>query len=208
MIDTGAKIEPLLGSACCRLRQGGCILVASPTGEGIAGILAQGWESWLRSLLSGGVLRACRSGEIACMRLVSESMLESLPGSVEDIASFDSLVSKGSDRPWILASSADQGRFEVVAFVPPGLTAFQGHFPGQPVVPGALLLNWVGDWIKTELGDDRPLLELSQAKFSKIVQPCEVIVFAGSASARDIRFSISSRKGVHASGIFRFREAP
>lgn len=206
MIDVGRKERPLLGSATCRMQAGGHILVASPTSVGIQAILSQPWEPWLMSLPESEILEARPGRDLSHVRLVAEQLLAALPECVEDIASFDKLVSQDSDLPWLLASSVRAGSFEVVSFVPPGLKAFRGHFPGQPVVPGALLLNWVGHWIKTQLGDNRPLLELNQSKFSKVVQPGEVIAFAGSTSESEIRFSLYSYKGTHASGIFRFRE--
>jgi len=208
VIDIDRKEGPLLGSTFCRMQSGGRILVASPSRVGIQAILSQPWEPWLMSLSGSDILQAQPGRDVSHTRLVAEQVLATLPECVEDIASFDELVSQDSDLPWVLASSVSSGSFEVVAFAPPGLKAFRGHFPGQPVVPGALLLNWVGYWIKTRLGDKRPLLELNQSKFSKVVQPGEVIAFAGSTSESEIRFSLCSYKGTHASGIFRFRDVP
>ena len=78
---------------------------------------------------------------------------------------------------------------------PPTLEIFEDHFPGQPIVPGTLLTEGMGQtagWLITEMLAFRrwPLLTtIDQAKFYRIVRPGEEIVMTATiGSAREAAF--------------------
>ena len=50
---------------------------------------------------------------------------------------------------------------------------FTGHFPGHPIVPGVLLLDWVQAAIEAELG--QRLQELTEAKFHSPATPADAL---------------------------------
>jgi 3-hydroxyacyl-[acyl-carrier-protein] dehydratase len=52
-------------------------------------------------------------------------------------------------------------------------TAAQGHFPGNPIIPGALLLSEALRAIETSLGKDLCPYEIRSAKFIRPVRPGE-----------------------------------
>ena len=51
--------------------------------------------------------------------------------------------------------------------------AAQGHFPGNPIIPGALLLSEALRAIETSLGKDLCPYEIRSAKFIRPVRPGE-----------------------------------
>jgi 3-hydroxymyristoyl/3-hydroxydecanoyl-(acyl carrier protein) dehydratase len=60
--------------------------------------------------------------------------------------------------------------------VPVDHAVFLGHFPGDPLVPGALLLQWLADeWFKLT---GVALLELKTMKFIKTVRPGDQLKFS------------------------------
>jgi 3-hydroxyacyl-[acyl-carrier-protein] dehydratase len=50
---------------------------------------------------------------------------------------------------------------------------FEGHFPGQPVVPGACLLQMVKEMMQTILGNNLQLVKANQLKFLVPIDPRE-----------------------------------
>ena len=48
---------------------------------------------------------------------------------------------------------------------------FKGHFPGQPVVPGACLLQIVKEIMQTITGMELQLIKANQIKFLSIIDP-------------------------------------
>jgi 3-hydroxyacyl-[acyl-carrier-protein] dehydratase len=57
--------------------------------------------------------------------------------------------------------------FEVAADHP----VFAGHFPGRPIVPGVMLLEWAQDQIGQSLGRAPHQLRVREAKFFTPLEP-------------------------------------
>jgi 3-hydroxyacyl-[acyl-carrier-protein] dehydratase len=69
-----------------------------------------------------------------------------------------------------------------------GHPATRGHFPGNPIVPGALLLSEALEAIARELPGAGPL-QVKSAKFLRPVRPGERVVIRYDRAANgDIRF--------------------
>lgn len=62
-----------------------------------------------------------------------------------------------------------------VVSIPPDHPSLAGHFPGNPVVPGVVVLQQVMDAIEARYGPFR-LLGLDWVKFQQPVRPGEVMV--------------------------------
>ena len=192
--------------AACALGQGQLALAVSPSPAAIAGLLELGSRGWLENLPGDLVEAACGAAVPTHRTLGDPARVAAVPDALADRDVLEAWLDVHPDLPRVLWSQRQEDRFEVVAFVQPGLRVFRGHFPAHPVVPGALLLNWVGQWIREPGGEQRPLLELAQCKFSRIVEPEAVIRLEGRVGERATRFSVTSRDGTHCSGEFRFRE--
>ena len=77
---------------------------------------------------------------------------------------------------------------------PPDHAAALGHFPGNPIIPGALLLSEVLRAIETNLGKNLFPYQIRSAKFTRPVRPGERVSI--DFSRRDEkRISFSCRVG-------------
>ena len=82
----------------------------------------------------------------------------------------------------------------IECFFPLDHPAAEGHFPGNPIIPGAVLLSETLRLIETELGRSVSALEIRAAKFFLPTRPGDrvVIEFTGTAPG-NIRFACSVR---------------
>jgi len=72
--------------------------------------------------------------------------------------------------------------------------AAQGHFPGNPIIPGALLLSEALRAIETSLGKDLCPYQIRSAKFVRPVRPGERVSIDFSRPDEK-RISFSCREG-------------
>ena len=84
---------------------------------------------------------------------------------------------------------------------------FDGHFPGRPIVPAAMLLARVvamaDAWQAAQRPGAAPIAEVVQAKFLRPLGPGEDCTVAFTARDGGIRFTIHSAAGAIASGALR-----
>jgi len=78
--------------------------------------------------------------------------------------------------------------------------AFPGHFPGHPIVPGVLLLDWAQTAIVAQLGHD--LQALAEAKFHSPATPSDLLELDFEIGISAVRFEIRSAARKIASGRF------
>lgn len=77
-----------------------------------------------------------------------------------------------------------------------------GHFPGNPIIPGALLLDEVLTCIASHLGDYSPAWRVKSAKFPHPVRPGDTVHIAYTRTASgEIRFECSVADSKVMSGI-------
>lgn len=82
--------------------------------------------------------------------------------------------------------AADDSRFAV----PQDHPALAGHFPGRPIVPGALLLDQVLTQLSAAMG--RPVARLQQVKFTAALLPEEMARVAFDRTGPRVRFSVTT----------------
>lgn len=77
---------------------------------------------------------------------------------------------------------------------------FPGHFPGHPIVPGVLLLDWAQTAIEAQLGQS--VQALVEAKFHSPATPTDVLELDYQIGVFAIRFEIRCAGCKIASGRF------
>jgi 3-hydroxymyristoyl/3-hydroxydecanoyl-(acyl carrier protein) dehydratase len=73
--------------------------------------------------------------------------------------------------PEILGERAGQGRVELELRVPPDLEYFAGHFPGVPILPGVVQIDWSVRLGCARLPVRGGFVAAEQLKFLSIVRP-------------------------------------
>lgn len=85
--------------------------------------------------------------------------------------------------------------------VPPDHPAFAGHFPGNPIVPGVVLLDHALRLAQAQTGGHDQVWTVAQAKFLSPVGPGESLCFAMTPSATGgWRFTVRAENRDVASG--------
>lgn len=84
---------------------------------------------------------------------------------------FDNALRPGL--PHVLQSSADKetGKYLIEFVVPHDLLYLEGHFPGQPILPGVVQVGWAIHFFKTLFGDPGDFMRLEALKFQQVIQP-------------------------------------
>lgn len=100
-------------------------------------------------------------------------------------------------------NSTDKIASQTQRYVHPDLPVFKGHFPGMPLVPAALLLEWMLESLPNGK-DENTAWTVMQAKFTKAVQPGDTIniIASGDESCTSVRM-IGKDGNVHATAKFR-----
>ncbi len=55
----------------------------------------------------------------------------------------------------------------------PGHRIFEGHFPGQPVVPGVCMIQMIKEILETVTGKSLRLIQSDHIKFLSVINPME-----------------------------------
>ena len=84
---------------------------------------------------------------------------------------------------------------------------FAGHFPGAPVLPGAVLIDWAVQQLASATGQ---AFDCAQAKFPHAAQPGDVLQLRITLSATGFAFVISCDEAgtvIVANGVLTARSA-
>jgi 3-hydroxyacyl-[acyl-carrier-protein] dehydratase len=93
--------------------------------------------------------------------------------------------------------------------IPRDHPAFEGHFPGHPILPGVVMLAEALAAIEAATGNPAHAWTISSAKFLRPVEPGTPLTLAHEPLASGaMRFEIRSPLGAVANGTFSLREAP
>lgn len=86
--------------------------------------------------------------------------------------------------------------------VPPGLTHFSGHYPGQPILPGVVQIDWAVRYAREHLALSGQFTALENIKFLALVLPdaqLELTLKWEAAKTR-LEFSFATSERKHSSG--------
>lgn len=89
--------------------------------------------------------------------------------------------------------------------VPIDHPAYAGHFPGQPILPGVVLLDLAARALQVASGCT--VTGIAQAKFLSPVRPGEPLLLDCESSPTAVSFTVRSGERKVASGRFTLREA-
>ena len=77
--------------------------------------------------------------------------------------------------PPVLALDTSQESVTLTLEIPPQLEAFAGHFPGHPILPGVVQIDWAMRFAALHLGITARSARDFQVKFRKTICPHDVI---------------------------------
>lgn len=86
--------------------------------------------------------------------------------------------------------------------VPPDHPALPGHFPGNPVLPGVVLLDWAWECCAAALPPGSRLRGVQQAKFLHAVRPGDALRIVVKPAAQHADFHIHLGDTLAAHGRF------
>ena len=190
------------------------VLVLTPTGERLLRAegrravtqrlsehLGRSWDSVLIPRLWRTVpaLPENHRGKLAVATL--RALFESPPGERAAPAGVE-------DRPEVLEAIRSEASAQWRCRVPQDLSCWPGHFPGSPVVPGVLQIDWAMDLASELLGDLPRICEMDQVTFRDTLRPGDTFRLRVDAEADGwIRFRIWSESAEHASGRARVQRS-
>jgi 3-hydroxymyristoyl/3-hydroxydecanoyl-(acyl carrier protein) dehydratase len=107
--------------------------------------------------------------------------------------------------PVVLAEVRSVGRLERTLRVPADLAAFEGHFPGAPLVAGVVQLGWVMDAASSLTGRAAEASGFEGLRFRDVLAPEQVLRLAVELSdTGDLaRFRLDAGERVFAAGRVR-----
>jgi 3-hydroxymyristoyl/3-hydroxydecanoyl-(acyl carrier protein) dehydratase len=78
--------------------------------------------------------------------------------------------------------------------IDPKMPYFEGHFPGNPVLPGVAILDAALEVIRLKLKQESPpfVKKLIQAKYTGLIKPRDVVLF--SVSLVDVTYRVLLKK--------------
>lgn len=78
--------------------------------------------------------------------------------------------------PVLEHSHVADGVAELTLFIPPDLAQCEGHFPGRPVLPGVVQVDWAVMLAARHLGVAIDAAQKLQVKFRRVTQPGMTVV--------------------------------
>ena len=104
--------------------------------------------------------------------------------------------------PEIVSESVDSNRAEFNIHVPADLYYLQGHFPGEPVLPGVIQVHWAIQLAGEHLDLKPSFAGIEALKFHRIIKPETAIKLALELNEESgkLTFRYSSTSGKHSQG--------
>lgn len=99
-------------------------------------------------------------------------------------------------QPRIVARrGGENGAVELDLEIDPALVWFQGHFPGHPILPGVVQIDWAVAFARDHLGLDLPAARDFQIKFRATILPGDRVTLALRHEAAKRRLDFHYRRG-------------
>lgn len=104
--------------------------------------------------------------------------------------------------PDIKSQQEQDGQLSMHCFIPEELVYFDGHFEGNPILPGVVQVHWAEAFGRKLLGVRGRFVRLEVVKFQQVIFPQSTVdlVMSYTAEKGKLNFRYESDKGVHSSG--------
>jgi 3-hydroxymyristoyl/3-hydroxydecanoyl-(acyl carrier protein) dehydratase len=106
--------------------------------------------------------------------------------------------------PTVLAERRSAEGVELDLLVGPELAYFAGHFPGLPILPGVVQIDWAVKLAREKLGVAGEFAGAENLKFLSIVKPGARPTLSLGPAGRRLRFSYDTPARAVSSGILLF----
>ena len=103
--------------------------------------------------------------------------------------------SKRRTDPKVISETRDGDVVALELYAPGDLFAFQGHFPGDPILPGVAQLDWAARFAKNCFNLDRGFRKLGQLKFSRLIRADSHLTLILKLDSEKGRLSFSFSEG-------------
>ena len=105
------------------------------------------------------------------------------------------------DFPPIVAIDADGDEMTLCLDVRPDLAWFEGHFPGEPVLPGIIQVHWAAEIASILFGLAGPPQHVKRLKFSNIIVPPRTVeLVLARHGDHEVQFTVRSTDQQHSQG--------
>jgi len=112
-----------------------------------------------------------------------------------------------SDGPPVALWLKEQDRLRFLLHIRTDAPCFEGHFPGNPILPGIIQLHWAVLLARHCLGLEEPPRELRRIKFQGILVPPRLVELRlNPAGERNVEFQVLGKSEAHSSGLLVFPE--
>jgi 3-hydroxymyristoyl/3-hydroxydecanoyl-(acyl carrier protein) dehydratase len=113
------------------------------------------------------------------------------------------------NKPGILSWLSGSNRHRLLLAVGPEMVYFQGHFPGNPILPGIAQLHWAVGMAMSLLRFGEIPCEIKRLKFRNIIRPSSVLELElENRNMHQVEFRFASCGQVYSTGCLCFREEP
>lgn len=106
--------------------------------------------------------------------------------------------------PELLAERRDADRVELELLVPPELAYFPDHFPGLPILPGVVQIDWSVRFARERLGLQGEFRAAENLKFLSIVRPGARLQLKLSLNRGRLAFEYGDGAKKYSSGVLVF----
>jgi 3-hydroxymyristoyl/3-hydroxydecanoyl-(acyl carrier protein) dehydratase len=98
------------------------------------------------------------------------------------------------------------GRLQLQLRLQPELRYFKGHFPGAPVLPGVVQIDWARHYALERLDLKGDFAGMEALKFQQVLQPGNEVELnlEYNAERGRLKFQFVSARGRHSSGVLLF----
>jgi 3-hydroxymyristoyl/3-hydroxydecanoyl-(acyl carrier protein) dehydratase len=106
--------------------------------------------------------------------------------------------------PEVVSHALSADRAEYKLYIPDDLTWFDGHFPGDPILPAVVQVDWAIHFGQRLGFDANRFSGFSRLKFMSIIQPDMQVSLELIASGANLEFAYESVRGPHSKGTINF----